>query len=297
MSTYKCVVSDLKGRKIEILRDAPSEDLLIASFLSGDLFLIKYAEADKKEKLKKRFSTKVLIDFTDIMASLLDAKLSVQDSLQMIMSIEDNVSVRKLASELYAGLLHGEHLYNVMALFPSTFSSLYRGMVRLSEKTGQTALIFRQLSNYLHNSRNMKNKIIESLSYPILVLIFAFLCCIGLVFFLIPKISNVLIQFNNKNTIEIINKIDTIYFFLIMCITFLFVCIIFVMIVILLYRKKTNFAEFIDRIVLKLPFIGKYLISSQIMDFSFSMELLVNAGRNISEALQFIFEKIYSYNI
>ena len=122
MSTYKCVVSDLKGRKIEILRDAPSEDLLIASFLSGDLFLIKYAEADKKEKLKKRFSTKVLIDFTDIMASLLDAKLSVQDSLQMIMSIEDNVSVRKLASELYAGLLHGEHLYNVMALFPSTFS-------------------------------------------------------------------------------------------------------------------------------------------------------------------------------
>ena len=286
MSTYKCVVSDLKGRKIEILRDAPSEDLLIASFLSGDLFLIKYAEADKKEKLKKRFSTKVLIDFTDIMASLLDAKLSVQDSLQMIMSIEDNVSVRKLASELYAGLLHGEHLYNVMALFPSTFSSLYRGMVRLSEKTGQTALIFRQLSNYLHNSRNMKNKIIESLSYPILVLIFAFLCCIGLVFFLSPKISNVLIQFNNKNTMEIINKIDTIYFFLIMCITFLFVCIIFVMIVILLYRKKTNFAEFIDRIVLKLPFIGKYLISSQIMDFSFSMELLVNAGRNISEALQ-----------
>ena len=42
----------------------------------------------------------------------------------------------------------------------------------------------------------------------------------------------------------------------------------------------------LDKILLNIPIIGKHIVSKQTLDFTFAMELLVGAGRIISESLQ-----------
>ena len=55
MPLYKCIVSNSQGKKIEVLREAATEDFLIASFSNSTDFLLKYdlVNNEKKQILKK----------------------------------------------------------------------------------------------------------------------------------------------------------------------------------------------------------------------------------------------------
>ena len=287
MPIYKCTVCNSQGKKIEILRDSINEDALVASFTNSKEFLINFCLADsKKEVIKKRFSNKIVIEFTDIFSSLLDSQLPVQDALMLVKEISVNKDVKKLSEELYSEILHGHNLYDAMSLFPTTFSPLYRGMVRLGEKTGQPAIIFSQLASYLHKNEDVKSKIKNAMTYPFLVLSLVFICCIGLIVFVIPKMMEILVQFNNAGSSEIILKIEKlrVVAIFLFCI---FICIsILIFILNILRKKNLSIAQMIDRTVLFIPFIGKHINSMQTLDFTFAMELLVGAGRTISESLQ-----------
>ncbi|MBQ3023936.1 MAG: type II secretion system F family protein [Spirochaetaceae bacterium] len=287
MAMYKCIVCDKNGKKTELLKEAATEESLIQSFTSSSLFLLNYSLIDEKKNniIKKRFSNKVLIEFTDIFASMLDSNLSIQDSLLLINEISENIKVKQLSKELHSEILHGKTLHDSLSLFPTTFSSLYRGMARLSERTGNPKEIFNHLSTFLHKTDETKQKIIEALTYPILVICFAILCCILLIIYVLPKLIQILIQFDSSS-IEVVQKIESLRIFIFVFIIVL--CIFFILYFILkrLCIKNNILAEIRDKILLKMPFIGNYFLSKQTLDFSFAMELLTNAGRNIPDALK-----------
>lgn len=288
MALFKCVICNEKGKKTELLRESISEEELIQSFSSSNTFLISYTSVDKKKNntIKKSFSVKTLIEFTDIFSSLLSAKLSVQDALLLMNEITENTKVKNLSKELYTQILHGETLYESLNLFPTTFSPLYRGMARLSEKTGRADNIFKHLSKYLHKTDETKQKILEALSYPLIVISFAILCCIVLLIYVIPKLTQILIQIDSNSSSQILEKMDSLYFFIY---GFLFIvgfAVIFISFIKILSKINNDIGEIIDKILLKIPFLGKYILSKQTLDFSFAMELLISSGRNISESLQ-----------
>lgn len=288
MPLYKCIVSNSQGKKIEVLREAATEDFLIASFSNSTDFLLNYdlVNNEKKQILKKRFSNKVVIEFTDIFSSLLDSQLPVQDALLMVKEISGSKDVKILAEELYLEILHGKNLYDAMSLFPTTFSLLYRGMVRLSEKTGNPSVVFKQLAEYLHKNEEIKTKLKNVMTYPCLVLSIVFFCCIGLITFVIPKMTEILLQFDNDSSLEIINKIEKLK--IVFIFLFFLVLILIILFIFLSYLKKKNeqIAFVLDKILLNIPIIGKHIVSKQTLDFTFAMELLVGAGRIISESLQ-----------
>jgi type IV pilus assembly protein PilC len=288
MSVYRCTVCNSQGKKIEMLREALNEEYLISSFSSSNDFLIDYVivENSRSRQIKKRFSNKAVIEFTDIICALLDSKLSIQDSMFMIKDITSDKNVRILSEEIYSELVHGNTLYSALNLFPSTFSFLYRGMVRLSESTGAPSVIFKQLSMYQHKNEEIKTKLKNIFAYPALVLTLVFLGCFGLFIFFIPKMSEILMQFNNDSAIKVVDKLDNlkIYFSVFMATVFI---LLTVFITIKLLRKKNySFALLIDRLILRIPVLSNLIKSKQILDFSFAMELLTDAGKTLTESLQ-----------
>ena len=293
MPQYKCLLCDPDGKKMEIVREMPDENALIHSFSGSNSFLIRYQLlTDKKTvTIKKRFSKKAVIAFTDIISALLSSGLSVQVSLEMCLTISLDKNVKRLAQELYHSIIHGDSLYMALKMFPSSFSPLYRGLVRLGEKTGNAAAVFKRISQYLHKTQNTHDRTTNALLYPVFVLFMAIVGCIGLIIFIIPRISDMAAMFNTSNTEQFAKQIHSMY----VTTGIFFSCIIGTTIavaVILLVRKRSEtFAEQIDTLLLRVPFIGSWIAQTQTLDFAFSMEMLTGSGIPIDDALQ---ESVFS---
>lgn len=288
MALYKCTVSNERGKKTEILKEAASEEALITSFTSSKQFLVRYEKSEPKAPvtLRRRFGAKTVLLFTDVFSALLSSGLSVQDALSMVAEIGGGRGVRQLARELHTEVMHGSRLYDALSLFPSTFSPLYRGLARLGEKTGNASDVFRRISEYLHKADEIKSRSTNALVYPMFVLVFALLLCVALVTVLLPRMSDMLMQFGSKETLAVITRIHTMYRSLIFVLCAAVLVSAGICTLAFFYRRKTTCKAVLDRLLLHIPVLGSFVTSKQTLDFAFAMELLSAAGRTITDSLQ-----------
>jgi type II secretory pathway component PulF len=76
-----------------------------------------------------------------------------------------------------------------MAEFPRTFSPLYQNLVKIGEQTGSLALIFDRLSKDLNFQAELRSKIVEALTYPLVILA---VCIVSILFvfnYIVPQMG------------------------------------------------------------------------------------------------------------
>ncbi len=287
MPLYDCVTADISGKKSHVSRMAENDDELINSFSSHDVFLIKFCLAANNSKRKtKTYSKKTIIDFTDMFSALLSSGLNVQDSLQICSQSSSSVQIKNLSSSLLHEVMSGRSLSDSLSMYPSAFSPLYRGLAKLSEKTGSPGTVFNRISEYLHSEEEKRTKITNAVSYPIFVLCLAIVACLGLVTFLIPKMSDMLIALNVNASGQLLGKINRMYFVLILLIFLVVMFISFSFALSLFYRRSDSVKLKVDGLALKLPILGKYLSFQQTLDFAFAMETMSSVTYDLGECLR-----------
>jgi len=89
MPYYRCTVVTSAGKKTAFTKEAANEHELAASFNDSDHILVKYAVvADSAiAHSKKNYNSTVILEFTEIMTSLLKSGLTVQDAVTLCASI------------------------------------------------------------------------------------------------------------------------------------------------------------------------------------------------------------------
>ena len=288
MPFYKCVVVSSVGKKTEIIKEVSSEDELVSSFGTQESFLVSFDLIDKKEiyNTRKHFSHEVVSAFTDIMSSLLNAGLNLQSSLELCGAITSNPKVKKLSMSLMQGMQRGDSFYSVLKIYSSSFSPLYRALVKLGEQTGSVGKVFERMSSYLQSSKTVRDKIINALMYPCIVLFAALIGCFGIVLYVLPRMRDIFLAFDSgsgssSGNIEIENIYNSLWIFLAAFVMFaLCVAAIFV-----LYKVSERFALLFDDFILKVPGIGSFISSIQTLNFAFAMEMLTSSGITVSRAL------------
>jgi len=287
MPHYRCIVSDPKGKKKEILKSAASEKELILSINRDGNCLVSSAPVEESDlfKDKKHFSKNVIMEFTDIMANLLEAGLNLQDALELCKSISSNSGTSALSSNLLEGLNRGISFYEVLKVYSSSFSPLYRSLIRLGEKTGSVALVFSRMGSYLKAEKKIRGKLGNVLWYPVLILCIAVIGCFGIIFYIMPKMAGIFSAFNAGAADSSI-ELDNVYRSLWISSGFFVFLVIAALIIIVMRKASKPFALFLDSMLLSLPLIGKFLQSLQTMDFSFAMEMLTSSGITVSNALK-----------
>ena len=288
MPLYKCFVINNAGRKNEIIKEVSGEDELVSSFGSHDGFLLSFKLIDKKEiyNTKKHFNHNIISAFTDIMASLLNAGLNLQNSLELCASITDNAKVKNLCISLMEGMKRGDSFYSVMKIHASSFSPLYQALVRLGEQTGSVGKVFERMSGYLHSAKTVRDKIINALMYPAIVLLVAIIGCFGIVLYILPKMRDIFLAFNSGGNNNVGIEIENIYNSLWILFGLFIVFMAGIISSVILYRVSERFASSFDNFILKVPAIGGFISSVQTLNFAFAMEMLTSAGITVSKALQ-----------
>ena len=246
-----------------------------------------------------RIKNKDIVLMTRQLATFLEAGTPIVDSIDITAKQTRNKNLIRVLFNLKEDLVQGKRLGNSMKKFPGVFSDTYISMVSAGDSSGNLDTVFSKLADYLEESASIRQKVISALTYPLILIGFSLIVIISLLAFVLPQVVNQFIKagaelpFITKFLIGISNNI----------IPILIVVLFFAVGLYYLYKKYTNNKDnkiFIDKKILAIPFLGNFILNSELERFSSTMELLLASGTNLDIALEEcskIFNNQYLSNI
>ncbi|MDR2965503.1 MAG: type II secretion system F family protein [Treponema sp.] len=288
MPYYRCSIVTTSGKKSSIIKEASSEQELISSFNNTEHILIKYSHINEAAILrsKKNYNRNIVLEFTEIMTSLLKSGLTIQDAISMCCTVTANSKTEWLSKSILRALQNGLPLHEALKMHAPSFSPLYQSLVKLGEQTGSVAAVFQRLSMYLRNEKKIRGKVGNVLWYPVIILCVALGGSIGIITFILPRMAEIFEAFVAGSDQETVMEMARVYRSVWVTFSvFLFIAASAVGAV--FFRKfSAKFAYLTDYLLIRIPFFSGYIKSIQTMDFSFAMEMLTGAGINVHTALK-----------
>jgi type II secretory pathway component PulF len=288
MPYFRCTIADEKGKRTTIVQEAAGREEIIVSYNGKhDQVLVKCVPVEDytSARFKKNFSREIILEFTEIMAALLKAGLTIQDAVGLCVTIAGNSKTAWLSRNLLEALRNGLSLHGALKMHTPSFSPLYQALIRLGEETGSVAAVFSRMAHYLRNEKKVRGKIGNIIWYPLLILGIAFIGCAGIIAFVLPRMADIFAAFNIQDSDDLVRELSGVYRSLWLTVSFFM--LILASVVLLFAGRKTSerFAFLTDKMLLGIPLAGSFVKSLQTMDFSFAMEMLTGAGITIHTAL------------
>ena len=288
MPYYRCSMMSPAGKKTTVIREALDAGELIASCNDTEHILFKYTLVEDSALIqsKKNYNRDVVLEFTEIMTSLLASGLTIQDAIALCSSITANPKTVLLCKSLLKALQNGLPLHEALKIHSPSFPPLYRSLVRLGEQTGSVAAVFKRMSAYLRNEKKTRGKIGNVLWYPVLVLCIAIAGSIGIIAFILPRMAEIFSAFNVGADESAVLELAKVYRSIwVSAIVFVLIAAAVISSVVL-RRHSNRFAYLSDFLFLNMPLFGGFVKAIQTMDFSFAMEMLTGSGINVHTALR-----------
>lgn len=289
MPIYKCKVVDKSGKTSDFIQEALSEEIVIRELSSQGFFPLQVIETGKEEKKpgkKKVLTRKTVMELTDTLSLLLSSGFTLKDSLEVAQTIFIKGPVNNVIVMLLEKIKKGKTFHNSLDDFGKSFPPLYKGLVNVGEKAGMLGPSFKRLSIYLKTENELRDKLINSMMYPILVLGVACVGIITMIVFVFPRISGIFAQLDSvmprrmQLMIELMNKGLVIGSFVIAA------AFIAVVVLIVIHRKQGSAAMRLDRFLLRAPVIGKIRFLKEGLNFLFAMETLTGGGFSVEDSLE-----------
>ena len=282
MPNYQYVAQNEDGKSLKGILRSDNERAARQEIKSKNLLLLNIRETSKGAKGKKIARKDVAIATRQI-SSLIGSGIPLDKALQSI-GKNSNSKIGDLFNDIGTELQQGRQLHLILSDYPESFDQTYISLVAAGEISGNLVEAFKNLSEYLEDEISIKQKIFSALAYPILVIGFSVLVVIALLIFVLPQVtqqfikSNIELPFLTSLMIFISNNI------------FIFVGVIFLLIMgsYFYYRKNisgTSRESNIHKLLLKIPFAGRFLLISELEKFSRVMFLMLKSGINLDQSL------------
>lgn len=185
--------------RISVARNGQLHDVSIAAPSAADAR--RQAEADGGHVVtcrrtvtlhrRARFSTAL---FTQELIALLRAGLSLIESIEALQAKTStglDSETRNVLDRLLDGLLQGQPLSRVLATLPEQFPPLYVATVATAERTGHLPEALARYHHYEARLTAVRKKVTSALIYPAVVIAVGAAIMGFLLFFVIPRFSQV----------------------------------------------------------------------------------------------------------
>lgn len=291
--TYTALNVDGKENKGRI----EAADLHVAASLLREqgLFIVKLV--DGKSKLNQSgglgvwitnnlsISKRDLVFFFKQLAFMLRAGLPMLHAL----SISQNQfggRLRRVIQEMMGEIEAGSNLSSAMKRYKSdVFPPIVANMVYAGESTGAIEAVIMRIGEHLEKKLALRSQTISAMIYPVIVIFAAIAVVAFLLGVIIPKFA----VFLNKRgrqlpapTQLLIDMSNFVVNYGLYMIGFS----IMMAVVIGLYYATPRGKLMIDRILLRVPVIGKLLLHSAMADFSWSLSMMLRSGLTAFDSLK-----------
>lgn len=276
------VKGDIEARDPEAVSDILHDQGLIivsikeASFLDPSRFAeINIGGVPMKEK----------VVFMRQMATMISSGLPLNRALEIMVEQSANPMFKKVLVNVSMAVQSGKSLSVSFREQEDVFDNITLNLIEAGEESGNLEVILGKLATELEEKDSLNRKIKSAMIYPVIILIVILGVVLMMMFVLVPSMSDIYKDFGAD--LPIITKMimamsdfalnywwAVIIIFLVLFLGFRF------------YKSTEKGKKTIDKIILKIPIIGKLVSKTQIAQFTRILALLLGSGLSIVKALE-----------
>lgn len=203
MSVYKYKAADSTGSIREVLIEGDTEADALNRLRSRGFIPLRclgLASAGGSFTLGRLLGNRGfnVYDFTDRLVPLLKAHIPLERALEIISEGMTEKNGKPTVVALRRGLHEGKKFSELIRSCEPQFPKLYANLVETGEKTGCLPEVMIELQHFLNDSRELREFIITSSIYPLIVLSITFLVIILLFTVFIPRFANIFVEMGKE---------------------------------------------------------------------------------------------------
>lgn len=147
------------------------------------------AASVKKQGFRIDFgpSKKDILNFTNQLAVMLRAGISLQDALESIGLNIEKEKFRVIVLDLKGRIESGQSFSQALSEHPDVFNNLYVNMIAAAEISGSMSSMLQQLTEYLDQEAETRGQVISAMVYPGIIATMAIVCVTFLLTFVLPR--------------------------------------------------------------------------------------------------------------
>lgn len=218
-------------------------------------------------------------------ATMLGAGVPLVQTIEMIGSGHDNGKMRRLLGDIGIKLSSGIPLSDCLREHPLYFDDLYCDLVASGEQSGALESIYDRIATYKEKAEALKSKIKKAMTYPIAVLVIAFVVTAILLIFVVPVFQEIFESFGAELpafTLLVIAISDFMQSYWHIGLGALYIgAFLFRR----AHRNSQSLRDKVDQYILKLPVIGDLLEKAAVARYARTLSTTFAAGVPLIDAL------------
>ena len=280
----------VKGRLSASGDEAAAEMLSYAGYRVIQLKpFVPFLSSDRLSVNLFRIKPTEIILFYRQLALLLESGTNIIKSLELLRGQVPNRILKRVLSEVISDLRSGNQLSVAMSKHPEVFSSLCCRSLSIGEQTGGLETMLRQVADYIEKELTASKGIKNALMYPIIASIVTFVVVAIMVTFVLPAFSDLYGSLGaelptlTRLVIDISGQLKS-YGIYIMVALFIVGGLAFA------YVKTPEGKYKLDKMVLRLPLIGRVSHLNELARYCRSISLLFRAGLPLTEIIPLVIQ-------
>ena len=282
--TFKWQGKDKSGKKIQGEMSGQSSQLVKAQLRKQG---IQTSKITKKRKPRgKPIKPADIALFTRQMATMMKAGVPLVQSFELVAEGSDNGNMTALITQIQDEVAAGGSFAGALRKEPKYFDDLFCSLIDAGEQAGALETMLDRVATYKEKTEALKAKIKKALTYPIAVLVVAFIVTAILLVKVVPQFAETFSSFGAElpaftQFVMDLSVLAQEYWFIIFAGAGLFFWGFTT-----LKSKSQAFSDHVDALSLKLPIVGDIIDKAVVARFSRTLSTTFSAGVPLVEALE-----------
>lgn len=224
---------------------------------------------------------------------LMNSGVDINRSLEIIEEHYKKEKDKKVIRDIRAYLIDGKSFSQSLEVIEG-FTPYEYYSIRIGEETGRLELVLDQLATFFKRKLRQRKQVTNALTYPVMVLITAFVAVGFMMNFVVPLFSEVFKRFNGELPAITKTVISASEFFnknIILVLLFIAALVVSLVYV----RKKEWYRKYYSKILLKIPIAGELTKKIYAARFCHAMSLLITAHVPMIRAIDLVEKMIGFY--
>lgn len=294
MPYFKCTLVDEQGHYQDREFYAENRREVYSALAGLDEKLVHVRRIWFKDfSIKKIFKRKIgyteFLLFNQEMITLLKAGIPMIRALEIIIQNTRLGILREILGKASANIRNGMQISEAFASAQIPFHKIYKASLLAGEKSGHLEQVLEKFNIYLGKISNLRRKIVSSLTYPIILLLFMISMVLVISIFVIPKFTAF---FDNMDA-----QLPAITLFFMSVTQYIKENIVMYLAAAVLAYAAIRAIEhvnprviLIDQAKINLPFLGRVIHENAIAVFARTLAILISGGIPVPDAAEIAVE-------
>jgi len=279
---YKALTQE--GKKREGIVEAKSLDEAKKKVRALQLILVSITKKKTAEKNSYSLKTEELLLLTSQLTQLSKAQIPLYESLLALEEQTRGERLHSLVLSLGERIKMGKSFSQAIGEFPESFPPLYKALISAGETVGNLTLSLERLTELLAYQQKIKKQFISAISYPLFLLIVMAGVMTLLFTFVLPSLEKLFddqpVPWFTEMMFSLSHMLTRFWPLVLLLFSSLLIFSVW-------HFKKASTRKKIDRLLLRLPLIKKYMLLSSLARFARTLGTLLEGRVPLPKALLF----------